>query len=56
MSQRESILINNLLSEICKADAIPREQYIPWLKSEVGFTDQEIEDLRNNDLFPEPVI
>ena len=51
---RKNVLINNLLSEICNKTDIPKDQYIPWLKEEVGFTEKELNDLKDNGLLPEP--
>lgn len=53
--QRAKILINNLLDEIVdKVWQAPSEDYIPWLKEEVGFTDEEISELQDEGLFPVP--
>lgn len=53
--ERATIIINNLLTEIidktCMADQ--PEMYIPWLKSEIGMTDEEIAELKALDRFPE---
>lgn len=53
---RAKILINNLLSEVTdKVWNAPSKDYLPWLKEEVGFTESEIQTLKNEGLFPEPV-
>lgn len=52
---REKILINNLLTAICDTTDIAKDQYEDWLKLEIGFTDEEIQELKDKDLFPEPI-
>lgn len=52
---RATVIINNLLTEIiektCMADQ--PDMYIPWLKTEIGMTDEEIEELKALNRFPE---
>ena len=48
------ILINNLLSAVVSQTEIPKEQYVPWLKSEMGFDDEKIAELKMFGCFPEP--
>lgn len=53
---RLKIIVNNLLDEICeKVWEAPAEGYIPWLKEEIGLTDEEITELKDSDCFREPV-
>lgn len=54
MGKRSGILINNLLSEICTKTDIPKNQYKSWLIQEVGFTEEELNELEVNDLLPYP--
>ena len=54
MEERTMILINNLLSEICKKTDIIEEQYEDWLIQEVGFTEDELSDLEYNGYLPRP--
>ena len=51
--ERACIIINNLLSQIVDYTDISKEQYIPWLKQEVGLSDTEIKELRDMNCFPE---
>ena len=51
---REEQIINNILAEICKCCDFPSDQYIPWLKEEVGLTDTEIERLQAVNCLPMP--
>ena len=53
--QRALILISNLLCEIVdKVWEGPLEQYESWLKEEVGFTTEEITELKTEGLYHEP--
>lgn len=54
-SKRCKELINNILSDICNVTDIPKGQYIPWLKSEVGMTESEIKELKTEGLLPMPI-
>lgn len=52
---RAKVLIGNLLSEISeKVWEAPVEQFEEWLTEEVGFTKNEIEELKADGLFHEP--
>lgn len=53
--ERRNLLIHNILCEICDKTDIPKEQYEPWLKLEVGMREDEIEELKALELFPEPI-
>ena len=54
-NNRSKILIGNLLNEIAdKVWEAPAEQFEPWLIEEVGFTREEIEELKADGLFHEP--
>lgn len=53
---RATQLINNLLNEIVtKAWDSPSEDYIPWLVEEVGFTKEEIDNLKVTGHLPMPI-
>jgi len=53
--KRAKVLIGNLLNEICdKVWSAPSEDFEPWLTEEVGFTREEIEELREEGHFHEP--
>lgn len=54
MGTREKIIINNILAEICDKTDIQKDQYESWLKLEVGMTEEEINELKADGLFPEP--
>lgn len=54
MPSQKDLLINNILAEVCKSTDISREQYIPWLKSEIGMTDEDITYLKAVNCLPEP--
>lgn len=52
---RAKILISNLLCEIVdKVWNAPEEDFEPWLIEEVGFTKEEIAELKSEGLFHEP--
>lgn len=54
--QRALILMSNLLCEIVdKVWEGPSEQYESWLIEEVGFTKEEINELKEKELFHEPL-
>ena len=55
MADRKDIIINNLLSEICSKTDIPREDYLPWLRTEIGLSDEDIDDLINEGCLPFPI-
>lgn len=55
MPERKDIIINNLLREICDYTDIRKEQYLSWLKLEIGLTEDEIIHLKKMDCLPEPV-
>ena len=52
---RATVIINNLLTEIIEKTCMAEqpEAYIPWLKTEIGMTDEEIEELKTLNRFPE---
>lgn len=52
--ERRDIILNNILAAICDATEIQKQQWIPWLKTEVGMTDDEISHLKEVNCFPEP--
>lgn len=52
---RLKILINNILSEVSKTTNMSTEEYINWLKNEVGFEEVELNDLKELDCLPTPV-
>lgn len=53
---RAKILINNILSEVsAHIEWQSEEEYILWLKTEIGFTENEINELKLQDLLPVPV-
>ena len=52
---RLKVLINNILSEVSKTTNMTPEEYTEWLKDEVGFADEEIDDLKELDCLPSPV-
>lgn len=54
MPERNEIIINNLLSQICDFTEITKEQYLPWLKTEIGLTNNEILHLKEMNCLPEP--
>ena len=47
-------LINNILYEITVASEMPKEKYLSWLKLEVGFTEEELQELADDGLLPLP--
>lgn len=51
---REDIIINNILSEICSCTPIKEDQYLPWLKLEIGLSDAEIDHLKEVNCLPMP--
>lgn len=54
-SKRAQELINNLLAQISDhIEWTSQEQYLAWLQLEVGFTTEEIEDLRFQGNLPMP--
>lgn len=52
---RLKILINNILSEVSKTTDMTQGEYTEWLKNEVGFSDEELDDLKELDCLPTPV-
>lgn len=56
--KRCKIIINNLLDQIIKFTDMykaDKETYYSWLETEIGLTREEIEELKEEDLFPEPM-
>ena len=51
---RSKQIINNLLYEICSKTELPQEQYEMWLKTEIGITDKELNELAESDCLPQP--
>lgn len=43
--KRLEVILNNVLVELLKAIELEREDYIQWLKHEVGITDEELKKL-----------
>ena len=54
LDTRSKQIINNLLYELCRTTEISQEQYEMWLKTEVGITDKEIQELKGSDCYQEP--
>lgn len=55
--QEACILINNLLDEIVKKTDIAnisQEEYELWLRTEVGFSDATIKELKERECYPIP--
>lgn len=52
---RGDIIINNILTEIALKTDMEKEQWISWLKFEVGLTDEDIYHLKKVGCFPEPM-
>lgn len=53
-SNRAKILINNILAEVSTTWEDNKQGYIDWLKVDIGMTDEEIAELKEDNLFPEP--
>mgnify|MGYP000549065842 CR=1 FL=1 len=53
-SNRAKILINNILAEVSTAWEDNKQGYTDWLKTDIGMTDEEIAELKEDNLFPEP--
>lgn len=56
-TQRAQQLINNLLVNLVRYTDIgdmPKEDYENWLKTEIGFTEENIAELYEAGLFPYP--
>ena len=56
--KRCKIIINNLLDQIIKFTDMynaDKETYYSWLETEIGLTREEIEELKEENLFPEPM-
>lgn len=53
-SNRAKILINNILAEVSTTWEDNKQGYIDWLKVDIGITDEEIAELKEDNLFPEP--
>lgn len=53
-SNRAKILINNILAEVSTTWEDNKQGYIDWLKIDIGMTDEEIAELKEDNLFPEP--
>ena len=53
-SNRAKILINNILAEVSTTCEDNKQGYIDWLKVDIGMTDEEIAELKEDNLFPEP--
>lgn len=52
---RQMILINNLLDSIIKSGNFDTdEEYRKWLTLEVGFSDEDISELEQEECFPKP--
>lgn len=54
-TSRSVILINNLLSEL--SDKIPwnsESEYLTWLRTEVGFSEEELDELKEKECLPIP--
>lgn len=54
-TERAKQLINNILVEICNTSDMDKKTYYNWLTMEVGFSQQEIEDMAAENLMPFPV-
>ena len=53
-SNRAKNLINNILAEVSTTWEDNKQGYIDWLKVDIGMTDEEIAELKKDNLFPEP--
>lgn len=53
-SNRAKILINNILAEVSTTWEDNKQGYTDWLKVDIGMTDEEIAELKEDNLFPEP--
>ena len=53
-SNTAKVLINNILAEVSTAWEDNKQGYIDWLKVDIGMTDKEIDELKEDNLFPEP--
>ena len=51
---RNEIIINNILSQVCSFTEMPEDQYLPWLKLEIGLSDEEIDHLKEVNCLPMP--
>ena len=54
-TDRAQIIINNLLSEITSKIPMSQETYITWLKTEIGLTQDEIDEMSEKNYLPEAV-
>lgn len=51
--ERAKVLFNNLLAQIVKTTPFDNEeQYEHWLITEIGMSNEEIESLKSENLFP----
>ena len=52
-TDRAQIIINNLLSEITSKIPMSQETYMSWLKTEIGITQDEINEMTEKSYLPE---
>ena len=49
---RANILINNLLVQMSEYGEMDQETFMNWLRLEVGFTDEELKELKEANCLP----
>ena len=52
LNDRSKCLINNILIKLVNEADFPLEDLEPWLRTEVGFTEEEISELKAEGRFP----
>lgn len=53
-THRAKEIICNFMNEISTKMDFPKEDWEPWLKTEIGMSDAEIDELKADGLFREP--